>query len=882
VGRAQDLRYLAEAAGRGDCGATVLIEGGPGMGRTALLAAFAARQQADGVRVLTARTRPAGTDLGQDLFIQRAGFDGERTLVAVDDVQWADAASLRRLAALSDLAERLPLVLALTVRDREAGCAPRLLMDLVGRPDVRRIRLAPLGVGAVAELAEAVFGRPVDRAFAAACHEASGGCPLVLTALLDTMAERGLTPVADARASIREAIAPAQATVLRRYLASLPDDRAAVVRALATLDVDVEAGLLAHVARADERTVSKVLAALRGLRLLRPEPSAAFASAEVRAAVLDMSAATEITDDEVRIARSLADDGAPAQCVAAHLMAVQVVGEPWAGVHLREAAAEAVARGEPGAAGDYLRRALREPLRVHDRIETLMSLAQADVVADPRLAYRRLREAEQLSEDAWTAAEIALRAAQVLMRIGDSPAAVATVDRALYALPAPAQVSGAGRDLVLRLLALRLMAKPQDAVEFAAARRLDELLPTVEATSRGGAELLVMAAVTAAGQTRPAGEVMDIVRRVLVPSVWRADADDSVLAYLGMLLVAADEMDLAREFFGRLMDQQHAHLAARYSLAGSVWAQATYRRGELREAIAETHLVLDHSPRPSNAAALSTALLIDAYLMSGDVAAASSLVDLLPASAAIGPWARAALLSSRARTLAELGEPQAALEQLLALGQHMQDERIDNPGVIPWRFLAAQAYDALGETAAARSLLEQEIALDERWGTPLCHGISLLGAGMLDGPGSRDALRAAVAQLEQSQAPLALATACAFLGRAHLAGGDHQAGRDAAQRGFDLATQCGADQIAELSRSVLRQAGVRPRRPRTGALGLTPSERRVAAMAVDGLSNKEIAQSLVVTQRTVEIHLSRVYRKLGIAARTELTREHVAESSQRA
>jgi ATP/maltotriose-dependent transcriptional regulator MalT len=344
-----------------------------------------------------------------------------------------------------------------------------------------------------------------------------------------------------------------------------------------------------------------------------------------------------------------------------------------------------------------------------------------------------------------------------------------------------------------------------------------------------------------------------------------------------MLLVAADEVDLAQQFCGSLMEQPHAYPAARYSVAGCLWAQVTYRQGALREAIAETHLILDHSPRPSNAAALSTALLVDAYLMSGDVAAASSLVERLPAPAAIGPWARAALLGSRARTLAALGKPQAALDELLALGRHMHDERIDNPGVLPWRFLAAQAYDTLGETAAARSMLEEEVALAERWGTPLCHGISLLGVGMLDGPGSRETLRAAVARLEQSRAPLALATACVFLGRAQLAGGDEQAARDCAQRGFDLASRRGADQVAELARSLLNDTGVRLRRARAGGPSLTPSERRVAAMAVEGLSNKEIAQSLVVTQRTVEIHLSRVYRKLGIAARTDLTREHIGE-----
>jgi DNA-binding CsgD family transcriptional regulator len=77
--------------------------------------------------------------------------------------------------------------------------------------------------------------------------------------------------------------------------------------------------------------------------------------------------------------------------------------------------------------------------------------------------------------------------------------------------------------------------------------------------------------------------------------------------------------------------------------------------------------------------------------------------------------------------------------------------------------------------------------------------------------------------------------------------------------------------LAEEAHEELIATGARPRRVvRTGAASLTPSERRIAAMAAEGLSNRDIAQALFVTLRTVEMHLSNSFRKLGISSRTQL------------
>ena len=93
----------------------------------------------------------------------------------------------------------------------------------------------------------------------------------------------------------------------------------------------------------------------------------------------------------------------------------------------------------------------------------------------------------------------------------------------------------------------------------------------------------------------------------------------------------------------------------------------------------------------------------------------------------------------------------------------------------------------------------------------------------------------------------------------------------AARRAVELATICGASPLAARAESELLATGARPRRiALSGVESLTPSERRVAELAAEGPTNREIAQTLFVTPKTVEVHLSSVYRKLGISSRSQL------------
>jgi DNA-binding CsgD family transcriptional regulator len=191
---------------------------------------------------------------------------------------------------------------------------------------------------------------------------------------------------------------------------------------------------------------------------------------------------------------------------------------------------------------------------------------------------------------------------------------------------------------------------------------------------------------------------------------------------------------------------------------------------------------------------------------------------------------------------------------------------------MPWRSEAARALLATGDATEARRLASQELAHARRWGAPRPIGRALRVLGLTEGgeAGLRS-LRDSVLALESSPALLERAHSLVEVGSALRRARKRIEARDRLRAGLDLAQRCGASALATRAHEELIAAGAKPRTAAiSGAASLTPSERRIAAMASEGLTNREIAQALFVTPRTVEMHLSNAFRKLRIASRTQL------------
>jgi DNA-binding NarL/FixJ family response regulator len=126
--------------------------------------------------------------------------------------------------------------------------------------------------------------------------------------------------------------------------------------------------------------------------------------------------------------------------------------------------------------------------------------------------------------------------------------------------------------------------------------------------------------------------------------------------------------------------------------------------------------------------------------------------------------------------------------------------------------------------------------------------------------------------VESSPAPLEHARALADLGSALRRGGQRAQAREHLRRSLDLAHRLGGIAVADRAREELRIAGARPRRDALrGRDALTPSELRIAQLAANGRTNRQIAETLFLTLRTVETHLTSSYSKLNISSRRELT-----------
>jgi DNA-binding CsgD family transcriptional regulator len=137
--------------------------------------------------------------------------------------------------------------------------------------------------------------------------------------------------------------------------------------------------------------------------------------------------------------------------------------------------------------------------------------------------------------------------------------------------------------------------------------------------------------------------------------------------------------------------------------------------------------------------------------------------------------------------------------------------------------------------------------------------------------GETERLREAVALLESTPARLEHARALVDLGAALRRGNQRSAARGELARGQELAFRCGARALVDRAHAELHAAGARPRTVALhGVDALTASERRVAELAADGLSNREVAQALFVTTKTVETHLGHAYRKLAVTGRDDL------------
>jgi DNA-binding CsgD family transcriptional regulator len=334
--------------------------------------------------------------------------------------------------------------------------------------------------------------------------------------------------------------------------------------------------------------------------------------------------------------------------------------------------------------------------------------------------------------------------------------------------------------------------------------------------------------------------------------------------------------EAARLYTDALDDARRRGSAIAFATASSLRSLVRYRQGRLSDAYADASAALDLADEVEGAqgflaAALGTLIYtdLDRGPVSTELEALADRFLFEQASDSL-PYSHA--IHSRACVRVERGDLTRGLTELLAAGERELAWGASNPCITPWRSSAALVHARLGQRDEARRLADEEVTLARAFGAPRCLGVALRAAGLVhDGERALALLHEAVDVLERSQGQLELARALVDLGATLRRTGERAASRDFLRRGQDLAARCEATRLVDLAYEELLASGARPRRTATtGADSLTPSERRVADMAARGLTNRDIAQSLFVTEKTVETHLGHVYSKLDLRSRTQL------------
>jgi DNA-binding CsgD family transcriptional regulator len=790
-----------------------------------------------------AAAEPGALALGF-LNVLRALAARRPVLVAVDDVQWLDGPSAEAVGFAARRLESEPVGFLLARRPNGPSTVESAL-----DPARRQVcTVGPLSLGAIRHLLAERLGLSLPRPLLRRLTDATLGNPLFALELGRELLERGLPKLGD-ELPVPDAVEALLGTRVERLAA--PVRRALLAIALADLrraDLVELAG-----AEAVDDAMEAGLLVEDGDRFRAAHPLLA-AAARTRARASDRRAlhaelAGLVGDEELRARHLALSADAPSEELAATVAA---------------AAAHASARGSRQEAVELAEHAVRlTPAGSGGRGDRLLAVAEYLLLAGEKQRATELLEPELDAIPPGPARKRALLilAAGVITSTDDLNRSVERAviesrsDEALHATLRGVMAINAG---FLRLTGL---AEAEAAGEQA-----------LDAARAGGPELeralLDGLAWVRVIRGRPVDELEERYREVAdLPSYIGASPERSAVQRLAW----RGEIGAARTVLAQLyaLADQRAELAS-YVLLRLHLCELELRAGELDAA---ARLLEEWAESPDRELPSSTPYRRCRALL----AATRGLLDecerwasaaLADAEAADNRWD--ALEATRALGIAALlrHDPTGAAKHLRAVWAHMVREGIDEPGAFPVAADLVEALVELGEIDEADAVVRHLQALAEAQGHPWGLVTARRGGALIHvDDAAAEALREASEEYGRLGLRYDRARTLLQLGRAQRRRRKWAAAREALEQAAADFHAMGAPGWAEEAESELGRVGAR--RPTKGG-ELTEAERRVVGLALEGRSNKEIAQALFVTVNTVEAHLSHAYAKLGVRSRAQL------------
>ena len=688
--------------------------------------------------------------------------------------------------------------------------------------------------------------------------EVTDGNPFLVGELLSEAAARGLAPTAAAAREL-EVIVPrdvANAVLLR--LARVSPATAALARALSVLGDGAQIGDAARLAGVSGDELEAAMAELVFAGVVDRGGIVHFAHPLVSAAIYGDLSRAERDRLHRAAARILRERVAGAAPIAAQVMRTEPAADPEVVAVLREAAHAALALGDPTVAAGLLSRALEEPPTGSVRAAVLLELGQASARAGSPEAVEPLMSIVERGEEPGAIASAANELGGMFLYAGRAAEGAAILHRAQERLPDDAPERERLQAALLGLSYVSASARRETDATIVALREPDR-------SARGMLPALTLAtlAMDEVMYLRSARVAIELAERALaagLPDVPQRGADWAILA-LGVLMLT-DRLDVAQQHADEILAAGRRHgEALTVALMSALRGSIEYLRGDLIAAEADAQAALELAPDllgsefvrllavpPAVAAGLERDQPPGSLRRLIDQTGALEDTEFL-ASPRGALCLRRAARSDREPRPGDRGAPQ--------LRARASDLRRRDPAVVPWRSAAALSLAELGRHEEARELAADEVQRARSFGAPRAIGVALRAQALVGPPADRwDRLAEAVAVLAGSPARLEHARAMVDLGAALRAAGQRTAARSpCARRSRSLFA-------AELHGSSGGRGPNSPRlvygraRPNTpGPDSLTPSERRIVEFAGRGATNREIAQTLFVTEKTVETHL---------------------------
>ncbi|WP_067498999.1 LuxR C-terminal-related transcriptional regulator [Actinoplanes sp. TFC3] len=709
-------------------------------------------------------------------------------------------------------------------------------------PPANRAKLRPLTAATVEQILRGALAGEVDDVVLAQLPLDIGGNARLVDAALDDLA------AADSVHDWMTEAGPAFGRAAHHILAK--HDLADAARAIAVLGDHYDPATLSQVLELSLPGLGAVFDDLIALALLAPDHTL---RPWVQAAVAAGLEPEAMRPMHRRAAEVLHAEGAPMRVVAQHLVATGEAMQPWALDVLRDAAAQAIESRDFDEAAGFLNLALGWTAGRDERAELRARLLDLTWAAQPRRVGEMLALVSASALDGQLPAHRIARLAQLLAWQGRTPGARQLLDLATdRAGDDRAEVELAVSRLWVRHVFPEAPALPGSDLRPELIIGMYPWLPRAVALMR----------LLAAGDTEAAtAEAVEVLHRVLPHE---SDLEVGQLALFTLLSLERTDEILAwtRRFAGQLSagDPPQWH-----SLVAAAQAKVAFWAGDFDTAIGRARTAIDlvGDLEWGVLAAVPRAVLLMSLTETGrhdEVAAAFAAP--LPQCLTRSPYG---LLYLRARSQHHLATNarQSAADDFRAIGEILTAWKLEAPGLLPWRADLAEAALRLGDLDSARRLAREHLDAIPASGLWSRGRALRLLAQALPQPEGLPLLREAVTLLEKRGESLEHARALDAMARAYQEAGELATGRSVQRR---------AEKVSRSRTASRAPEPVNPtdpaRKARRGPL--SRAEAKVARLASQGYTNREISSMLYITMSTVEQHLTRIYRKLGIDRRDEL------------